>query len=46
MLESEAAMKRPHILPRWREMRSLDVQVVIELIAGGMVTAVLMRWLM
>lgn len=45
-----AALKGTVKLPHFRllrgDVRSLDAQVVLELIAGAMVTAVLLRWFM
>ena len=48
MLDKESAMKRPpfiHLLKTdW--FRSLGVQTSLEIAAGGVLTAILLRWVM
>ena len=39
-------MKLPHFGSLRAEVRSLNVQVVLELIAGALFTAFFLRWLM
>jgi hypothetical protein len=46
MLEQHLPMKRPHLhLPR-PDVHSLGFQTSLELAAGGLLTALLLRWLM
>jgi len=47
MFDAKAgSMKLPRLGSLHREIRSVDNQVVLELIAGGLLTAVVLRWLL
>jgi hypothetical protein len=38
-------MKLPRFLPRWRDFTLLDLLTGVELLAGGLMAILILRWL-